>query len=141
MAFAAQAWSLPLVCWLLFGANLAWTIAYDTEYAMVDRDDDLRVGIKSTAILFGKYDVAIIGLLQLATLGLLAIVGWLINGALVYWLALLVAAGLFIWQLWMIRNRQTDTSFRAFRQNHYVGMVITIGIALHYWLPAPLGMA
>ena len=65
---------------------------------MVDRDDDLRVGIKSTAILFGKYDVAIIGLLQLATLGLLAIVGWLINGALVYWLALLVAAGLFIWQ-------------------------------------------
>ncbi|MCL5255209.1 MAG: 4-hydroxybenzoate octaprenyltransferase [Gammaproteobacteria bacterium] len=141
MAFAAQAWSLPLVCWLLFAANLAWTVAYDTEYAMVDREDDLRVGIKSTAILFGKYDVALIGLLQLATLGLLALVGWLINGALVYWLALLAAAGLFGWQLFMIRHRQTDASFRAFRQNHYVGMIITIGIALHYWLPAPLGLA
>jgi 4-hydroxybenzoate octaprenyltransferase (EC 2.5.1.-) len=83
MGWAAVSESLPLVCWLVFFANICWTVAYDTQYAMVDRDDDLKIGVKSTAILFGRYDKLIIGLLQLATLGLMALVGWMLslNGA------------------------------------------------------------
>lgn len=135
MAFAAEANTLPLVCWLLFVANTLWTVAYDTQYAMVDRDDDVKTGIKSTAVLFGRYDVLMIALLQAGTLALLASVGWLINGRLVFWLALAIMAGFFLWQLWHIRHRERAACFRAFRQNHYAGMVVAIGLALHFWLP------
>lgn len=141
MAFAAESNQLPLVCWVLFVANTLWTVAYDTQYAMVDRDDDLRTGIKSTAVLFGKYDLAIIGLLQAATILLLALVGWLIQATFLFWVALIVMAGFFAWQLWHIRDRDRDACFRAFRQNHYAGMVIAIGLALHFWLPMPFGIA
>ncbi len=98
MAWAAVSESLPLVCWLVFLANICWTVAYDTQYAMVDREDDLKIGVKSTAILFGQYDKLIIGLLQLATLGLMALVGTRLhlNGAF-YW-TLLLAGGLFVYQ-------------------------------------------
>lgn len=140
MAFAAESNQLPFVCWVLFIANTLWTVAYDTQYAMVDRDDDLRTGIKSTAVLFGKYDIAIIGLLQTGTLLLLAMVGWLIQATFLFWIALFVMAGFFAWQLWHIRDRNRDACFRAFRQNHYAGMVIAIGLALHYWLPIPFGI-
>ncbi|MCH8492912.1 MAG: 4-hydroxybenzoate octaprenyltransferase [Idiomarina sp.] len=141
MAFAAESNQLPFVCWVLFVANTLWTVAYDTQYAMVDRDDDLRTGIKSTAVLFGKYDLAIIGLLQAATILLLALVGWLIQATFLFWVALIVMAGFFAWQLWHIRDRDRDACFRAFRQNHYAGMVIAIGLALHFWLPMPFGIA
>ncbi|RTE86471.1 MULTISPECIES: 4-hydroxybenzoate octaprenyltransferase [Gammaproteobacteria] len=139
MAFAAATNSLPLVCWVLFVANLFWTVAYDTEYAMVDREDDLKVGVKSTAILTGKYDIPFIALLQILAVALLAYVGYTMQATYAYWGGLIGMAGLFFWQLILIRNRDTDACFLAFRQNHYAGMIFAIGLALHYWLPVPFG--
>ncbi|MGL5790911.1 MAG: 4-hydroxybenzoate octaprenyltransferase, partial [Plesiomonas shigelloides] len=124
MAFAAQMNLLPLSCWLLLLANICWTVAYDTQYAMVDRDDDLRIGIKSTAILFGRFDKLIIGLLQLATLLLLVLVGVLSQlGSLYYW-SLLACAALFVYQQQLLKERERDACFQAFLNNNYVGMVL-----------------
>jgi len=131
MAWAAVSESLPLECWLVFLANICWTVAYDTQYAMVDRDDDLKIGVKSTAILFGRYDKLIIGLLQLATLGLLALVGSLMQlNALFYW-SLLAAAALFVYQQKLIVQRERDACFQGFLNNNYVGLVIFIGVLLN----------
>ncbi|RUO35647.1 4-hydroxybenzoate octaprenyltransferase [Aliidiomarina sanyensis] len=141
MAFAAQTNSLPLICWILFVANVLWTVAYDTEYAMVDRADDLKAGIKSTAILFGQYDILVVGGLQAATIFLLGVVGWMIDATWLFWLALITMAAFFVWQLWLIRDREPSACFLAFRQNHYAGMIVCIGLALHYWLPIPFGSA
>lgn len=131
MGWAAVSNSVPLDCWLLFFANLCWTVAYDTQYAMVDRDDDLKIGVKSTAILFGRLDKLIIGLLQLATLLLLAIIGqrMALNSAF-YW-SLLLAAALFAHQQKLIAERRREPCFQAFLNNNYVGLVIFIGIALN----------
>lgn len=130
MGYTAVSESLPLTCWLLFLANICWTVAYDTLYAMVDRDDDLRIGVKSTAILFGRYDKAIVGLLQAATLLLLALIGWrmALNG--LFYLSLAAAAGFFIHQQRLIAGRDRAACFRAFLNNNYVGMVVFIGIVL-----------
>ncbi|MGL4268606.1 MAG: 4-hydroxybenzoate octaprenyltransferase, partial [Plesiomonas sp.] len=134
MAFAAQMNLLPLSCWLLLLANICWTVAYDTQYAMVDRDDDLRIGIKSTAILFGRFDKLIIGLLQLATLLLLVWVGMLSQlGSLYYW-SLLGCAALFVYQQQLLKARERDACFQAFLNNNYVGMVLFCGIASSYLL-------
>ncbi|MCC5855210.1 MAG: 4-hydroxybenzoate octaprenyltransferase [Idiomarina sp.] len=141
MAFAAATNSLPWVCWVLFVANIMWTVAYDTEYAMVDRADDAKIGVKSTALWFGRYDVTLIALLQLVTVLLLAYLGWLIEGTVFYWLGLAGMTALFAWQIILIRNRDEDACFLAFRQNHYAGMIFAIGLALHYWLPAPFGVS
>jgi len=131
MAWAAVSESLPLECWLVFLANICWTVAYDTQYAMVDRDDDLKIGVKSTAILFGRYDKLIIGLLQLATLGLLTLVGSLMQlNALFYW-SLLAAAALFVYQQKLIVQRERDACFQGFLNNNYVGLVIFIGVLLN----------
>lgn len=130
MAFTAVSESLPLNCWLLFLANITWTVAYDTQYVMVDRDDDLRIGVKSTAILFGRFDKLIIGLLQLATLGLLGVIGWQVGLGGLYYLALAGAAALFLWQQKLIANRERQACFRAFLNNNLVGMLIFIGILL-----------
>ncbi|RAJ99153.1 4-hydroxybenzoate octaprenyltransferase [Aliidiomarina maris] len=135
MAFAAVEYRVPLIAWVLFAANLVWTVAYDTQYAMADREDDLKVGIKSSAILFGRYDLIAIALLQTLTIALLALVGWMMSAAPYYWISVALAAAMFVWQLWMISGREPDQCMRAFRQNHYVGMIIAIGIALHFWLP------
>jgi 4-hydroxybenzoate polyprenyltransferase len=130
MAFAAVAGSVPPIGWLLFIGNILWSVIYDTEYAMVDRDEDLKVGVKSTAILFGDADVPILGMLMgtflLAMLfaGQRAGLGW------PYWLALLVAAGLFGYQLWLIRDRIRDACLAAFRHNNWLGLVVWIGIVL-----------
>ena len=98
MGWAAVSESVPLACWLLFLANICWTVAYDTQYAMVDRDDDLKIGVKSTAILFGRFDKLIIGLLQFATLVLMALIGWMMQlGGPFYW-TLLLAGALFLHQ-------------------------------------------
>jgi 4-hydroxybenzoate polyprenyltransferase len=133
MAYAAVSESLPLSCWLLLLANICWTVAYDTLYAMVDRDDDLKIGVKSTAILFGRYDKLIVGLLQLTTLLLLVWVGYLaqLSGAF-YW-SLLLAGALFIHQQKQIATREREACFKAFLDNNYVGLVLFIGIALSYW--------
>lgn len=137
MAFAAQLAELPPALWLLYFANLLWTVAYDTMYAMVDREDDLKIGIKSSAILFGRYDVMIIALLQVATLVLWYFLGEAFNLGLAYTAALCVAAVLFGYQLVLIRQREPAACFRAFLHNNWVGLVLFAGVALHFELIAP----
>ncbi|MGN5161166.1 4-hydroxybenzoate octaprenyltransferase [Aeromonas dhakensis] len=132
MAYAAQANALPAVAWLVFFANLLWTIAYDTEYAMVDRDDDLKLGLKSSAILFGRHDKRIIGALQLLTLLILLLVGQLSElGSSYYW-SLLAAAALFVYQQRLIRERAREGCFQAFLNNNYVGALIFAGVVINY---------
>ena len=133
MAWAAQANELPAMVWFIFAINALWTIAYDTQYAMVDRDDDLKIGIKSTAILFGRFDKMIIGALQLVTIAMLITVGnWYELGASYYW-SLLIAGALFVFQHHLIRHRERDLCFRAFLNNNYVGMVIAAGLLIAFW--------
>ena len=132
MAYAAQANALPPVAWLLFLANLLWTIAYDTQYAMVDRDDDLKLGLKSSAILFGRHDKRIIGVLQLATLLILLLVGQLMALGSGYYWGLLGAAALFVYQQRLIRERQREACFQAFLNNNYVGALVLLGVIAHY---------
>lgn len=132
MAWAAQSGELPHMVWFIFAINALWTIAYDTLYAMVDRDDDLKIGIKSTAILFGRQDKMIVGVLQLLTLIMLIGVGvWLELGASFYW-CLLVVGALFVFQQHLIRHRDRDLCFQAFLNNNYVGMVVTIGLLVAF---------
>lgn len=132
MAWSAQTDSLPPVIWLLFGINMLWTIAYDTEYAMADRDDDLKIGIKSTAILFGRFDKLIIGVLQLSVVLLLIWLGTIFGLASIYYWSVLAVAALFVHQQYQIRRRGRQACFNAFLANNYVGMVITLGIAFSY---------
>lgn len=131
MAFMAIQLQLPPLLWLLYLANLLWTVAYDTYYALVDRPDDVKVGIKSTAILFGKYVLPIIALLQLSTLLLLLAVGYLAQLHWVYYLSLAAAGACFVYQYRLARNSRQG-AFTAFLHNHYVGMLIFAGIALSY---------
>ena len=130
MAWVAVANELTVTTWLLFGANVLWTIAYDTYYAMVDREDDRRIGVKSTAILFGQYDLLMIALLQVPTLLTLLLVGWLqqLNG--LFYASVLVAAALFVYQGVSARNRDRQACFQAFLANNWVGCVIFGGILL-----------
>lgn len=132
MAYAAQANTLSSSIWLLFLANIAWTIAYDTMYGMVDKEDDLKIGIKSTAILFGQYDKIIIALLQLSTLLILFYVGTLEGLTWLYYASLIVASMLFVHQQIQIKNREKSACFKAFLDNNYVGFVIFIGFVLTY---------
>lgn len=128
MVFAATLGYVPVEGWLLFIANLAWTIAYDTYYAMVDRDDDLIVGIKSSAILFGKNDRLIIGLLQLFTLGVLGSIAVSLNYGWPVYVALVACAVLFAIQSYETRDRGRMACFKAFLDNHYVGLVFAVGL-------------
>lgn len=130
MGYAAVSESLPLSCWLLFAANIVWTVAYDTLYAMVDRDDDIKIGVKSTAILFGCYDKVIVGGLQGVTLLLLALMGWGTGLQWPFYLSLLIAGVMFLYQQKLIAPRERDACFKAFLNNNLVGMIIFIGIAL-----------
>ena len=132
MAFAAQRGTLPTALWLLYLGNLLWTMAYDTAYAMVDREDDLKAGIKSTAILFGQCDRLVIGLLQLGCLLCLYLAGRAFGLGLYYNAGLVVAAGLFVYQQYLIRERRPDACFKAFLHNNWVGMAIFAGVVLHY---------
>ncbi|WP_333501645.1 4-hydroxybenzoate octaprenyltransferase [Kluyvera genomosp. 2] len=133
MAFAAVSETLPLSCWLMLLANILWAVAYDTQYAMVDRDDDVKIGIKSTAILFGDNDRLIIGILQTCVLVLMVAIGWL-NGLhwAFYW-SILIAGALFVYQQKLIRHRERGPCFQAFMNNNYVGLVLFIGLAMSYW--------
>lgn len=132
MGFAAVDESLPLVCWLLFLVNIVWSVVYDTQYAMVDRNDDLKIGVKSTAILFGRYDKIIIGALQLIMLGLLVAVGVLLNMNGIYYWSLLLVTALFIYQQKLIAERERAPCFQAFMNNNYVGFVLFAGIVCSY---------
>lgn len=130
MAYTAYEVELSLVAWLLFTATVVWALIYDTMYAMVDRDDDLKVGVKSTAILFGKYDIAIIIVLQIVFIAMLAAVGMLVGMGLFFPLSLLIVVILFMLQIKKIWLRERQQCFRAFLHNHWVGMVVFIGIIL-----------
>ncbi|WP_404537832.1 4-hydroxybenzoate octaprenyltransferase [Dyella agri] len=130
MAFAAVAGTVPPLGWLLFIANILWSVVYDTEYAMVDRDDDLTAGAKSTAILFGDADLPIIGVLMATLLLAMVFVGQRAHLGWPYWLALIAATGLFAYQLWLIRGRARDACLAAFRHNNWWGLTMWIGIAL-----------
>ncbi|MCZ6711593.1 MAG: 4-hydroxybenzoate octaprenyltransferase [Gammaproteobacteria bacterium] len=130
MAFAAVTGEVPSTAWLLFVASLFWIVAYDTMYAMVDRDDDLRIGIKSTAILFGPADRLMIGLLQLFTLIALFLLGQRLEYQMFYNLAVAVAAGLFIYQQYLIRARERSACFLAFGNNVWVGFALFVGVVL-----------
>ncbi|MDD9196592.1 4-hydroxybenzoate octaprenyltransferase [Aliivibrio sp. S3MY1] len=130
MAYAAESNQVPSEAWLLFVINALWTIAYDTQYAMVDRDDDLKIGIKSTAILFGRFDKLIIGLLQLSVLALLIILGSQLVLSSVYYWGVLAAAGFFVYQQWLIKGREREACFKAFLNNNYVGGLVFIAISM-----------
>lgn len=132
MAFAAQRNEIPTIAWYLFLANLLWAVAYDTMYAMVDKTDDLRIGVKSTAILFGAADRFIIAGLQLAVFILLIIVGIQAHLAVAYYTGLAVAVPFAIYQQWLIRDRDPARCFQAFLNNHWFGAVIFIGIVADY---------
>ena len=132
MAFAAETETLPAAAWLIFVAKLLWTVAYDTQYAMCDREDDLKVGIKSTAILFGEADRLIIGVLQVLTLWPLWLLGRGLDFGWTWYLGLAVAAGLFVYQQWLIRDRQPEGCFRAFLNNQWVGAALFAGLWLQY---------
>ncbi len=129
MAYAAESNQVPSEAWLLFIINVLWTISYDTQYAMVDRDDDIKIGIKSTAIWFGRFDKLIIGLLQLSVVSLLIVLGFKLTLSSVYYWGVLSAAGFFVHQQWLIKHRERDACFSAFLNNNYVGGLIFIAIA------------
>lgn len=134
MAFTAETGELPAAAWLLLLANVIWTVAYDTYYAMADREDDLKIGVKSTAILFGDADrVIILGLQGLALLCLL-LAGARFELGLYFYLGLAVAAACFAWQFHITRGREPQICFRAFLHNHWAGLAIFIGIVLDYAL-------
>ena len=130
MAFAAVAGNVPPLGWLLFIANILWSVVYDTEYAMVDREDDLKAGAKSTAILFGDADLPILGVLMATLLLAMVFVGQRAQLGWPYWLALLVATGLFAYQLWLIRTRERGPCLAAFRHNNWWGLTMWVGIVL-----------
>ena len=134
MAYVAQGKVPDLSCWLLYAANLSWTVAYDTQYAMTDRPDDLKIGVKSTAILFGKYDLAVIFVLQLLSLGLLAWVFYLNDILLIGSAGLLIALGLFCYQLYKTLDRQPTNTFWAFRHNRWIGLIIWLAIIVAYFI-------
>ena len=128
MAFAAEAGELPPALWLLYAANLCWTVAYDTFYAMVDRDDDLRIGVKSTAILFGKADLLIISLLHIMAFVFLLLAADSFALGNLYILSLVVAALFSGWLVHMARGRGREACFRAFLLSHWVGLIVLAGM-------------
>ena len=128
----AQLDSLPRIAWMLFIAAVIWAVIYDTIYAMVDREDDLKLGVKSTAILFADMDKAMIGILQALMLFALALAGREMHFGRSYYGGLIAAGLLFVYQQWLIRDRDPAACLRAFLNNNYVGMAIFIGLALQY---------
>ncbi len=134
MAFTAQTGTVTQQTWLIYAATLLWTVAYDTMYAMVDRDDDLKIGIKSTAILFGNADKLVIALLQLLVLLTLALLGQQLGLGLCYYAGVVAAAALFGYQQYLIRERQAGPCFRAFLNNHWVGSLVFGGLFVDYLL-------
>jgi 4-hydroxybenzoate polyprenyltransferase len=132
MAFAAQLEYVPRVAWLMLLANVLWVTVYDTLYAMVDRDDDIKIGVRSTAILFGDADRHVIAVLQAMTLLALYLVGRRIHMGRWYDAGLISAGLFFIYELWLIRHRERQACFHAFLNNHYVGLSVFLGIACNY---------
>lgn len=137
MAYAAQTGSLPKMAWLLYVATLVWAVAYDTIYSMVDRDDDLQIGIKSTAILFGEYERLMIGLFQGLFMLAMLLVGMDLDFSAIYFAALGVASLLLAYQQFLIYDRVREHCFIAFLNNHWVGAIVFAGIMGHYYSLLP----
>lgn len=132
MAFAAIRGEIPMLAWGLFVATVLWAVAYDTFYAMVDRDDDLVIGVKSTAILFGRYDRLIIFVMHCLALLILLLVGQFIVAGPIYYIGILAAASLAIYQQWLVRDLDKKRCFQAFLNNNWFGLVIFLGISLDF---------
>ncbi|MGI9233049.1 MAG: 4-hydroxybenzoate octaprenyltransferase [Woeseiaceae bacterium] len=137
MAFAAQTGNTPELAWLVFGTAMIWAVIYDTFYAMVDRADDVKVGVKSTAILFGEADLFVIAGLQALMLIALVLIGLRASLGVWYYFSVVVAGALMGWHQWLARDRQPAGCFAAFLHNHLIGMVVFIGIVLHYTFNPP----
>jgi 4-hydroxybenzoate polyprenyltransferase len=135
MAYAAVLDGLPAAAWLMLAANISWAIAYDTEYAMVDRDDDLKLGLRTAAITFGRRDVLAIMICYALTLALLALAGVMEGFVGWYWLGLALAGVIALYHYALIRDRSRDGCFRAFNHNNWFGAAIFAGIAAEFWLP------
>ncbi|MGH7949575.1 MAG: 4-hydroxybenzoate octaprenyltransferase, partial [Candidatus Binataceae bacterium] len=138
MAFAAQTGRLPMAAWLLLMANVFWAIAYDTEYAMVDRDDDRKIGIKTSALLFGANDVTMVMLFHGLFIVTLAFIGWRYGFGAYYFIGLAVAAALAAWQYTLIKSRSREGCFRAFLHNNWIGAMIFAALVAEFRLPKPL---
>jgi 4-hydroxybenzoate polyprenyltransferase len=132
MAFAAETGAIPPVAWLLLLVNVFWSVIYDTLYAMVDREDDIAVGIKSTAILFGDHDLLILRMLKALMLILLSGVGLILDLGWPWYLAIAISAGIFVMQQTWVRGREPAACFRAFLNNNWVGLVLFAGLIGHY---------
>ena len=132
MAFAATTNSIPKIAWLLLIANILWTVVYDTIYAMIDREDDLKIGIKSTAILFDDADRFIIGLIQSLVLVALIVIGQQASLNTIYYFSLIIGGCLFLYQLYLIRNRDPKKCMQAFLNNNWFGLVVFIGLFINY---------
>ena len=130
MAFCAVQGSVPTLAWILLFGNLFWVLAYDTEYAMVDRDDDLKIGMKTSAITMGRFDVPIIAFCYILYLLIWSVAIDFIAYSAIYLIALFVAVLQVIWHIWLIRNREREACFKAFRLNHWLGFTVFVGIAL-----------
>lgn len=134
MAFAAQTDNLPPIIWILMLANLFWVIAYDTAYAIVDKPDDLKIGIQTSAITFGRFDVLGVMVCHACFIAIMLIIGQLQQMNLAYYAGLMWATGLIIYQYTLIRNRDRALCFKAFLHNNWVGMVVFAGIALDFFI-------
>ena len=132
MAFAAVTGSTPKICWLLYIAAVLWPLAYDTIYAIIDREDDIKIGVKSTAILFGEADIAIIGSLQALVLVTYFLIGQQLEFGIFYYLGLLVSGSLAMYQLYKIRHREPAQCMAAFLQNNWLGLAIFAGVATDF---------
>lgn len=132
MAFAAVQGTVPPIAWLMLLANVFWAVAYDTEYAMVDRDDDVKIGIRTSALTFGRFDVLAVMACYAVTLGLLGVAGAMAGRGGWYALGLVVAAGMAAYHYVLIRDRSRDGCFRAFRHNNWLGAAVFAGLAVDY---------
>lgn len=132
MAFAAETGSVPPVAWLMLISVVLWAVAYDTMYAMVDRDDDIYVGVKSTAILFGELDRTMVGLMQLCFLVVMLLLGHQLELGRYYYLSIAVAGALSLYQQYLIRNREPEACFKAFLNNNWLGAAVFLGLIAHY---------
>lgn len=134
MSFSAQMNAIPAVAWVMYLAVILWALVYDTMYAMVDKDDDIKIGVKSTAILFGQYDRPIMAVLQVIIIGLLITIGIMQHSGLAYYIGLLAASGLSVYQQVLIVNRDKALCFKAFLNNNWFGLAVFIGLAVDYGL-------
>lgn len=133
MAYVAETNTLPRDIWLVYIAVLVWTVCYDTFYAMVDREDDLKIGVKSTAILFGDFDRQITAVLQMFVVFVFLLIGYRFQLGIIYYISTIIAAALFAYQQLLIQDRTPENCFKAFLNNQWVGLIIFIGIAADYY--------